>query len=390
MGEINTLPIQTEEAANINSVDGINAMRNQRSRLGNQQEFFTGFGNSITEQVNGFIKWFCYDSEGKIAFVSNAGVGGNTTQNMLDRLGDVPANTTLVSLMEGTNDASQSVAPLQHAINFKALMYEMINRGMRPIVVLAPPKDNTAHTLALSEMNAYDWKTCLDLGVECYNVFDAFSDAYGFYLPGASLDGTHPTTLTAKTSGKDLYAKYSSLAYTLPLNRNNNFGLIANPLMMLDGNADNKPDSWNVIGAADSLTETALGLGNTFTASATNTLSAIYQTNIAVEVGKTYMATVRLSTAVTGDGQVECYIQVGGGSRIFLLDDGIEDMTDATISRVFTSTEASSDYRFYVSGNSTAGTTSFSVAQFTLICLDDVTVPSGAQYTVSGETRFLP
>ena len=386
---VSTSQAAVTDGAEVTLTGSVNGLRvSELSNSNNRQKSVVGFGDSLTAFTNGFIKWFVYGSDGAFIFRLNAGVAGNTTQNMLDRLDDIPAGSSIVTVMEGTNDASASVTPLQHGINIKAILVEMLNAGHSPILILAPPINDAAETLLVSEYNLYDWKSANDLGVQCFNVWDSSSDGLGFWAAGTNIDDFHPTNETEKTTGLSLYDNLKNTKFGLPLNRNNNFGIIPNSLMIDDGNTDGVPDNFVKNAGVTTLTDTSLGLGNTFNIVASE-FAFLRTDTFNIEVGKRYLFACRvLINAITSTTNLDVYLEGQNDSiRYYAIDGATVTMGATTVSVEFTATDT--DMRMLMIGSGSGINFDASLAQITLTPLDDVTVPSGAEYTVNGETRSL-
>ncbi|MGB5803639.1 MAG: SGNH/GDSL hydrolase family protein, partial [Vibrio anguillarum] len=122
---------QSKVGEMIETINGL--VDTTQSRLTSYGEKLTVFGNSISQSLNNYGTWFARKSDGSLTFYYNAGVGGNTTVQMLARLDDVPDDTTLVSIMEATNDAASAITPLQHAENIKQIAEYFIGKGIKPI-----------------------------------------------------------------------------------------------------------------------------------------------------------------------------------------------------------------------------------------------------------------
>jgi len=354
--------------------DAVNGLIDiSKSNIRNYGEFYTPFGNSITAEVNGFWSWFYFASDGSLTFLENKGVGGDTTQDMIDRIDAIDSKTTLCTVMEGSNDVGQGVTPEQHAINIKTILLGLIAKGIKPVLLLAPPKSNQAHADSLREMNLRVWLVARSLGVICLNPWDQFSDGFGQWKAGLSGDGTHPNSSTAKLAGDTLWPLYEKQKSCYPLNTNNATGVILNGLFMNDTNADGKPDDWEVIdGQGHSLSSTSLGVGNTFYFKALSNFSYTYQL-FSLDLGKTYSFGIKFSIEFLSrvDGKFEMYLQSPAGVRTYIIQNGFESYTNKLAAHEFVAGEAGS-WRFYVVANGTDYECDISIAQATMFCTSDL------------------
>lgn len=334
---------------------------------------YNPFGDSFTAAVAGFATWFSASSGSELIQGENFGVGGNTTQAMLDRIDDIPNERSLSTVLETANDASQGVTPIQHAINMKQILTTLIDKGVTPVMVLGSPKDNETHTNLISEYNAYDWVTCKDLGVMCFNPWVGMSDGLGFWAGGLSEDGIHPSAQTYYDSGVKLWQAYNSMELAPPANNNNNFGLLNNPLF-IDG-ASGTPSGWIVAGTTNrALTQTELGEGNTFTLEG-DAFSFFYSLFQATN-GKRYFVSIKASSDIVSadnSGKLDIYIQAPSGARTYLLQSSKLSFEKMTFTKEFLCTE-DGDHRLNVSLNGTTFNFTASFAQAQAFCIDDYTI----------------
>jgi hypothetical protein len=336
---------------------------------------FSGFGNSITAAPAGFTQAYSRASKGHVMYLSNEGVGGDTTAQMLARIASIPAETKLVTVMEATNDASTGVTVSVHTANMKLILETLISMGITPLLVLSPPKSDTSDTAEISAMNIEDWKTARELSILCFNPWDLYSDPYGFWTTGSAPDGTHPTDIVSTAVGEALWNAYDTSTTFFPLNRNNNFGLISNSLNMVDSNADNVPNGTSLVGggsSAVSLGNTSLGIGNTFTFKVTNQLGYTdVTTSLVANSRYIFAVNMTVSHIVTGDGNCEMYIQAPSGFRHYVLDEGRSPLTAVFISLEFKALETGT-YLIRTTANGTSFEFNISTAQLTLFSLDTI------------------
>jgi hypothetical protein len=337
-------------------------------------QFYSPIGDSFTAAPSGMWSWFSHASKGQLILLNQHGVGGNRTDQILARLDDLDSRTTITTIMEVANDASQGVTPLQHATNVRDILLGCIDRKITPIWFLGSPKDNPAHADIISEYNIWDWLTCRSLGVICIQPWKGMSDGFGKWKSGLSIDGTHPKTLVHKTAGLQAWEDYDKLELADFLITNNNYGPVSNPLFMLE--TAGLPNDWNLSGAGGSLVEsTELGEGNTWTFNCT--AFRYSQRGTSLTAGKTYLVGMKHQTvynSTDGSAKVEIYLQAPSGVRTYLTDEATADISNGLVSRLFTAEETGT-YLISITCNGTAFDVDVSVAQYTQICIDDHTIP---------------
>ena len=350
-------------------VSGINSNLDANTvKKSNCNQLYTPFGNSGTASKTGFWSWFYYGSKGNITFLENQGVGGDGTQDMIDRIANIPSDTTLCTVMEGTNDAGAGVTALVHAQNMKIIFDNLIGRGINPVLILPAPRDSAAITLMIRTMSLYDWVTARNLGMMCFNPFDQLSDGYGYFKAGLSSDGLHPDEPAEQTAGDTLWGMYSEGGSTLPLNTNNNYGLIVNSLFMTDATSDGKPDGWATGGGTGHvMAPTSLGVGNTYTSTGLNDTTYAY-TAFTVVQGNRYIIGAKVAATFTNNtsGVVQMYIEAPSTTKKYLIQDCIQDITDATVSLEFDADEAG-DWKVFYASQGSNYQADISIAQVTLI-----------------------
>jgi acyl-CoA thioesterase-1 len=88
-------------------------------------------GQSYPAQLQAMLQ-----AKGSSLRVSNQGVPGNTTGEMLSRLANaVPDGTRIVILQFGTNDARMSIPPATRHANIAAILEVLRKRGIKSIQV---------------------------------------------------------------------------------------------------------------------------------------------------------------------------------------------------------------------------------------------------------------
>lgn len=336
---------------------------------------FIPFGDSITAGMNSMPVVFSI-LRNDLMLVSNAGVGGDTTQKMIDRLdADIPVGPGVVSIMEAANDQGQSVPLQTHAENIKTILRAVRAKGRTPIMFAAPPKDGSGQSQYITEANIYDWVTCLNERVEMYDPWSSLRSAENEWAAGASSDGTHPNGESVSVSAQEMARLYKTDEYFLPLAAKNSFGQIQNGLFI--DNTGTSATGFLIVGFDTiSFSETALGAGNTLSFTADN-FSYLQKSGLSVASGKKYLLAMRLNcTENSGNAKFSVYFQYGGGSRKYAVQDFTGNIADSTILLPFEASETTTDGRLYVTMNDNGGGFSgtIKIAQPTFFCIDDYTV----------------
>ncbi len=98
-----------------------------------QQPSIVMLGDSLTEVANWKILARCRS-------ISNLGIGGNSTAQMLDRLSDaLSKNPKLVFVMAGTNDARRYVPNAETLANLRTIEAKVTERGIAYASLTPPP-----------------------------------------------------------------------------------------------------------------------------------------------------------------------------------------------------------------------------------------------------------
>ncbi|NQX23313.1 GDSL-type esterase/lipase family protein [Curtobacterium sp. VKM Ac-2852] len=165
---------QWQDAATPANTATSSASHSQRVSLGNLASIMTGQ---------------------RALYVNNAGIGGNTTAQMLARFdSDVtPYAPNVVHLLAGTNDIGNSV-PLATSIDNIAKLVAKIRRiGAVPILGLLPP--SAASPAKVTQWNMAIRRYALAQGVALVDYHTPLVDpATGSFLPAYLGDGTHPSS----------------------------------------------------------------------------------------------------------------------------------------------------------------------------------------------------
>lgn len=168
-------------------------------------------GDSIT---CGNVPW---PSLVPIDYLHNAGVAGNTTAQMLARIaGDVNSySPTDVTILGGVNDIYSGVPQATILARLGSII-----EGVKPanpwLLTLTPYSANVAAVVAL---NAALPALAAAHGANLIDVWTPLAGQNGDWLPGLTLDGTHPTAAGAQIIADTVAAVipdlYSGNGYTI-------------------------------------------------------------------------------------------------------------------------------------------------------------------------------
>ena len=116
-----------------------------------------GLGDSITELQT----WFstANAATGHNYKYTNAGIGGQTTAQMLPRLSSdvLDRNPDLCVVLGGTNDLGQGVPSATTIANLGSMVSDITAGGARVILGTVPPRLNTANAPLTSAQVDYYW-----------------------------------------------------------------------------------------------------------------------------------------------------------------------------------------------------------------------------------------
>lgn len=196
------------------------------------------------------------DSCGRIKMVRNAGIGGNTTQQMIDRFAtDVAAYASEeIWIQAGTNDAITGAGLSDFA--FTAKLGELIDlaiaTGRITRVGNIPPKNGAiARALAFREIIP---AVAAEKGVDYFDLWSECIDpATGGYIAGDTEDGTHPVENAFKKANARLKTALgieTTTYLSLPTTNVAGGGMISNPLFITDTKADGVADGFMTGGGA--------------------------------------------------------------------------------------------------------------------------------------------
>jgi lysophospholipase L1-like esterase len=311
--------------------------RNRMAALGDSTALGSTSADNTLKASNDPLLWAHLYSQARIGYARNAGISGNTTAQMLARIGtDIdPYDPDWCLVLGGTNDAGTGVPLATYAANIAAIVDNLKGRGIRPVLITpfpnpATPVEVPTRRQLLDSYLAWLRYWCPRNGVPLIDGFTLLVDpATGGYLATYNTDGIHPSDGGAQIVGKaisdlvtpQLYPQVPDLAaYTGTDSQN----LVPNALYLADANADGVPDSWTKSGSAVAAIESGAAdgiLGNWLHLSdPVNEFSQINSSNFPASgwsVGDRLKISCRLKTNSTGQqsgGQTKLVIGFTGGT----------------------------------------------------------------------------
>jgi len=202
-------------------------------------------GDSLLNFATSFIHACVGAMDGRISLGYKAAVGGATSSSMLAQVDSLPASCNAVLMMEGTNDANAGVSKAAHIANLKAVADAIVARGAVPLVCASPTRETT-----VSVINGY-WLAerlwCEAAGIAYVDPWSRYIDTDGSWIAGCTTDGDHPNPATMVQVGLDMAALLAAgkSGYLLPRSNSLGEGLFTNALLLLDGDANGRPDGWS-------------------------------------------------------------------------------------------------------------------------------------------------
>jgi hypothetical protein len=184
-------------------------------------------------------------SGGRIILERTTAASGATSAQMLAQVSSLNTNCNAVLLMEGTNDASQSVTVAQHVANMRAVIRAIRSRGYLPILIAAPPND-AAYFATSNAMALADRFLAESEGIPFFDPWGRITDTDGTFTAGASTDNLHPLRAAELSVGTDFWSLMSAgeSGYLLPRSNTGNGLAGSNVLQLTDTDTDGLPDGW--------------------------------------------------------------------------------------------------------------------------------------------------
>ena len=175
-------------------------------------------GNTLWNDRS-FVQWANAGNKlkGRLRLVRNAGISGNTTDQMLSRMNaDVkPYPARFLFLEGGINDYAAGKTNAQIAANMETLVQRAINMGyIVALFTVGPTASANALTAQLRDeyiQIAAKYKQCLV--VDMYSVMIDPASGTGALKANFSVDGLHPSAYAARTIGAELETCISSMVF---------------------------------------------------------------------------------------------------------------------------------------------------------------------------------
>lgn len=173
------------------------------------------FGDSITQQnqgitqysATGYYVWGNFFLNGAFDLLNNAGVGGNTTAQMLARIQTdvIDHAPTWCVVFGGANDITQGVPAATTTANLASIYDQLRAGGIEVIACTAyrtATMDTAAEASALATVNEWIKAQAATRGFPLVDFYTAMTDsATGYTQTGLVADGTHPSTEGALRMG---------------------------------------------------------------------------------------------------------------------------------------------------------------------------------------------
>lgn len=209
-------------------------------------------------------------SNQKVTYLRNAGVSGNTTTQMLARLGtDVIAYSPSICIIGGpTNDHSQGIPELTTRSNFEAMYNALSEAGIKVVVRNCWPNDTAGSSppwntvalrrAAIQRHNSWLQEWAGSKGIPVLDVYTPTVDpATGGFRSAIAGDGTHPTEQGHDDAVTSIINNLppvfnGSVQLASAINEDHNLLVGKNGVFIGDSNADGVADNWqqiNVLGA---------------------------------------------------------------------------------------------------------------------------------------------
>ena len=218
------------------------------------------FGNSIVAGVSGisFTDQALWELGPRLVWIKNGGIAGNTSAMLLDRVSsDVPSDSEVCLVMEGSNDGLQNIPVSQHRQNMESVIVNLIGRGITPILIATAPV--TTKSIMVSGYLGVQHALSYKYNIPIYDPWrDVVDKNTGDWIVGLTNDSVHPTFPAAVTAKNNLVGLINGTLTTTEFSpRSNNAGSAGycisggNCLMLNDANSDGVADGWALAGNAN-------------------------------------------------------------------------------------------------------------------------------------------
>lgn len=241
------LQVHTEEELNSRFVSSV------RSR------WTVGIGDSMMANADSWWARLCSATGQRMSMLYNAGVGGQTSTQILARIQtDVIDRAPGYCVIGGVtpNDTSVSMALATRKANIVAMVDACLAANIQPILATSCPHDTTATRDELIKMNAWLAGYAELHGYPLLDLYTPLADsADSTYASANTSDGTHPNAIGTEVLVAALTDTITELfprppAFLLTPGKADAGNLLANGVFVTDTNADGVADSWDVQGTA--------------------------------------------------------------------------------------------------------------------------------------------
>lgn len=215
-------------------------------------------GGALDRRGNSFPIRASLASTGRWRYVDSVAVPGERLDTMIGRFDTsvAPLAPTVVHLIAGTNNVSQSQTTTQYRDQLAAYLAKCRGIGARLVLGTLPPRNTTeAQRNATLRYNQVVREFCALNGVDLVDYYAALVDPVtgGFRTGLGNTDNTHPTSRGNVVIGDTCAAALDRMLPTgrtqLAMEAVDGNNLIANPLFQ--GTFVNSiPQSWTVVGGA--------------------------------------------------------------------------------------------------------------------------------------------
>jgi lysophospholipase L1-like esterase len=227
-----------------------------------------GIGDSIMRglagtNLYGRTSWFdmaCLFSGQRIRRLANLGVDGETSAQVLARIGDVIALRPARCVVGvGTNDVIGGVSLTTTMANIRAICARLRAAGIEPILAtILPiylPAFETTYQTATSKLNWAIADYAAAQGLICLDLHSLVVDGVagtGDFVSGYDSDGEHLTPVGARVVGAKvaniLAPTYPNVVPYLGQLKTDAANLLTNGIFSGDSNADGLADNWGTSG----------------------------------------------------------------------------------------------------------------------------------------------
>jgi lysophospholipase L1-like esterase len=278
-------------------------------------------------------------SSERLHLIRNAGIVGNTTAQMLARFDtDVtPYTPTLVTILGGRNDISQSVSLATYQANIAAIVAKVRSINAVPVLGTITPASGS------SRQTTNDWNNWLrayaaSTGIRIVDFFEVLADpATGSYLSAYnSGDNVHPSEAGYAAMGSriasDLSGSLAPLAIPRLYDAGDTGNLFPNPLFLTTTLSSQAPSGLSLVNSGSVtgsfITSDTTIRGNWYRMTFASSASAVtlYKSaQVTATVGRVYAVTGRLKSALSaGTVTVQCGKGSGTAYAAFQLAEAID------------------------------------------------------------------